>query len=47
MPGIGTNGDITLKVAVNPLLLWFWIGGGLMVVGGVLAIIPSRKRKTS
>ncbi|MEW6489832.1 MAG: heme lyase CcmF/NrfE family subunit [Thermodesulfobacteriota bacterium] len=46
MPGIGSNGDITLKVAVNPLLLWFWIGGGLMVVGGVLAIIPPRKRKT-
>jgi cytochrome c-type biogenesis protein CcmF len=47
MPGIGNNGDITLKVAVNPLLLWFWIGGGLMVVGGILAIIPSRMRKTS
>lgn len=44
MPGIERNGDITLKVNVNPLLVWIWIGGGLMVLGGVIAIIPFRKR---
>ncbi|MHB8893597.1 MAG: heme lyase CcmF/NrfE family subunit [Candidatus Geothermincolia bacterium] len=44
MPGIERNGDITLKVNVNPLLVWIWIGGGLMVLGGVIAIIPTRKR---
>ena len=46
MPGIERNGDITLKVNVNPLLVWIWIGGGLMVLGGVIAIIPTRKRTT-
>ncbi len=46
MPGISRNGDITLKVAVNPLLVWIWIGGGLMVLGGILAIIPKRRRET-
>jgi cytochrome c-type biogenesis protein CcmF len=46
MPGIERNGDITLKVNVNPLLVWIWIGGGLMVLGGVIAIIPTRKRVT-
>ncbi len=45
MPGIGRNNEITLKVAVNPLLIWIWFGSGLMVLGGVLAIIPSRRKK--
>ena len=44
MPGIERNGDITLKVNVNPLLVWIWVGGGLMVLGGVIAIIPTRRR---
>ncbi len=46
MPGIGENNEITLKVAVNPLLIWIWIGSFLMVVGGVLAIIPVRGKKS-
>lgn len=45
MPGIGRGNEITLKVAVNPLLIWVWFGSGLMVVGGILAIIPSRRRE--
>jgi cytochrome c-type biogenesis protein CcmF len=45
MPGISQNYDITLKVAVNPLLIWIWFGSGLMVIGGVLAIIPSRRKR--
>ncbi len=45
MPMIGRGNVITLKAAVNPLLLWGWIGGGLMVLGGVMAIIPSRRRR--
>jgi cytochrome c-type biogenesis protein CcmF len=46
MPGISQNYDITLKVAVNPLLIWIWFGSGLMVIGGVLAIIPSRRKRS-
>ncbi|PNU20479.1 cytochrome C biogenesis protein [Geothermobacter hydrogeniphilus] len=46
MPGIGRNNEITLKVAVNPLLIWIWIGSGMMVLGGILAIIPSRRKET-
>lgn len=46
MPGIGRGNEITLKVAVNPLLIWIWVGSFLMVIGGIFAIIPSR-RKTS
>jgi cytochrome c-type biogenesis protein CcmF len=46
MPGIGENNEITLKVAVNPLLIWIWFGSFLMVIGGILAIIPSRRKAT-
>ncbi len=45
MPMIGQNNVITIKAAVNPLLLWGWIGGGLMVLGGIMAIIPSGQRR--
>lgn len=45
MPGIGQNGEITLKAAVNPLVVWGWIGAALMVAGGIVAIIPERKRR--
>jgi cytochrome c-type biogenesis protein CcmF len=45
MPKIGKNNAVTLRVAVNPLLVWVWIGGFLMVIGGVISIIPKRKRK--
>lgn len=46
MPGIGRGNEITLKVAVNPLLIWVWLGSTLMVIGGILAIIPSRRKAT-
>ncbi|HEC97277.1 MAG TPA: heme lyase CcmF/NrfE family subunit, partial [Nitrospirae bacterium] len=45
MPGIGENKEITLKVTVNPLLIWIWIGGVIMVAGGIIAILPNRKKR--
>jgi len=44
MPWIGRDGRITLKVAVNPLLSWIWIGGTILVLGAVFAILPERRR---
>jgi cytochrome c-type biogenesis protein CcmF len=44
MPGITQTEQVTLKVTVNPLLIWIWIGSTLMVLGGILAIIPKRKK---
>ncbi|HEX6312867.1 MAG TPA: heme lyase CcmF/NrfE family subunit [Acidimicrobiia bacterium] len=37
------RGRITLGVAVNPMVLWLWIGGGVMALGTLLALAPSRK----
>ena len=45
MPEISPDREITLKVTVNPLLAWIWIGGTLMVLGGIMAILPNRKKK--
>ena len=39
-PGDG----VLLRVIVRPLVVWLWIGGGLMAVGTVLAIVPIRRR---
>ncbi len=45
MPGVSRDGQITLSVTVNPLLVWIWIGSLIMVLGGLLAIIPYQKKR--
>ncbi len=45
MPGITEYEEITLSVTVNPLLAWIWVGSTIMVLGGLLAIIPKRKKR--
>jgi cytochrome c-type biogenesis protein CcmF len=37
--------NATFKFLINPLVLWLWIGGWIMVVGTVIAIWPDRKEK--
>ena len=34
---------IALGVAVNPLVLWLWVGGALMGLGVLLALSPARR----
>ena len=34
-----------IKVFLKPLILWLWIGGGLMGVGTVLAAFPGHRRR--
>ncbi len=45
MPAIGRNQEITLRAAVNPLLAWIWIGSFVMLIGGVMAVIPRRRKR--
>ena len=45
MPAFGKSREVTLKVAVNPLVIWVWIGGFVMVFGGVMSIIPRFRRR--
>ena len=35
---------VTLRVIVQPLILWLWVGGGLMFAGTFLAAFPGRRR---
>jgi len=32
------------KVLVNPLVNWIWIGGGMLVLGGLIAFWPERQK---
>jgi len=34
-----------IKVFIKPLMMWLWIGGGLMGVGTLLAAFPGSRRK--
>ena len=39
------DAEATIRVFVKPLILWLWIGGGLMAVGTLLAAFPGRRRR--
>ena len=36
------TGKAVVEVFVNPLVAWVWIGGVVMLLGTLLAMIPSR-----
>jgi cytochrome c-type biogenesis protein CcmF len=35
----------TFKVIVNPLVIWLWIGGGVMSLGAIFIMLPNRRKK--
>ena len=37
-----SKGRVTVGIAVNSMTLWVWIGGGLMALGTIVAIGPTR-----
>ena len=38
-----TDSKLDIHVSVNPLMIWIWIGGMVMVFGGAIALFTSRK----
>jgi cytochrome c-type biogenesis protein CcmF len=36
---------VTLRVMIQPMALWLWVGGGVMALGTVLAAWPGRRRR--
>ncbi len=35
----------TLKIMVNPMVMWIWIGGLVITLGALIAMIPNRRAK--
>lgn len=36
---------ISLRVTVQPLVIWLWIGGFVMALGTLLALVPTRRKE--
>lgn len=41
----GDDGRATIGVAVNPMVLWLWIGGAVMALGTLVALVPGRRTR--
>jgi cytochrome c-type biogenesis protein CcmF len=39
------NGRVTLGVQLGPLVVWLWIGGGIIVCGVAVAVWPGRRAR--
>ena len=38
------DGIPTFKVLVNPLVNWIWVGGGVLILGGLIVFWPGRQK---
>jgi cytochrome c-type biogenesis protein CcmF len=45
--GVEPDGSaVTLKVMINPMVMWIWLGGLIITFGALITIIPSRSGTT-
>ncbi|HEY5025616.1 MAG TPA: heme lyase CcmF/NrfE family subunit [Acidimicrobiales bacterium] len=42
---VKANGPVTIGVTVQPLVVWLWGGGLLLVLGSALAAVPGKRRR--
>jgi cytochrome c-type biogenesis protein CcmF len=45
LSGWDENGTASFSLLVNPLVVWLWIGGGVFLLGGLIAFWPGRRRE--
>jgi len=43
--GGAADGEIVLRVIIEPLVAWLWIGGGIIALGTMLAAFPGHRRQ--
>jgi cytochrome c-type biogenesis protein CcmF len=43
----GDGQTATFRLFLNPGVMWLWVGGGIMVLGGLLCVWPSRRGRTA
>jgi cytochrome c-type biogenesis protein CcmF len=46
LAGFETSGLASLRILINPLVVWLWIGGGALLLGGVLAWWPTAPERS-
>jgi cytochrome c-type biogenesis protein CcmF len=39
------GGPVGIGVIVQPLVVWLWVGGAILVFGSLLALVPGRRRR--
>jgi cytochrome c-type biogenesis protein CcmF len=39
------SGPVGIGVIVQPLVVWLWVGGAILVFGSLLALVPGRRRR--
>ena len=46
--GVEQEGErATFRFFLNPGVTWLWVGGAVMVLGGLLAVWPTRRQPTA
>jgi len=45
--GLEDNGLATFEILINPLISWLWLGGVVVLLGTVLAVLPLGRRSAS
>jgi len=43
--GEGKDASVRIRVIVQPLIVWLWIGGAVMAFGSLLAAFPGKRRR--
>lgn len=43
--GWDKNQAATFKFLINPLVMWIWLGGGVLILGTILAIWPDKREE--
>ena len=46
LASMAEDGSATFQILINPLVVWLWIGGGLLLLGTTVALWPEDKRRS-
>jgi cytochrome c-type biogenesis protein CcmF len=41
----GGSTTVTLRATAQPLVMWLWVGGGIIAIGTAMAAFPGRRRR--
>ena len=45
LAGVRADESAEVRVTFNPLVMWVWLGGALMAIGGVIVMWPQAQRR--